>query len=42
MNRWTFAANTLAALAAPVAVLAQTPAHTGDNGAQFPSKVDLK
>jgi tetratricopeptide (TPR) repeat protein len=42
MNRWTFAAITLAALAAPVAVLAQTPEHTGDNGAQFPSKVDLK
>src|SRR5215216_1987231 len=42
MNRWTFAAVTLAALAAPVAVLAQTPEHTGDNGAQFPSKGDLK
>src|SRR6187549_844113 len=42
MNRWTFAAITLAALAAPAAVLAQTPEHTGDNGAQFPSKVDLK
>src|SRR5882724_6650236 len=42
MNRWTIAAVTLAALAAPAAVLAQTPEHTGDNGAQFPSKVDLK
>jgi tetratricopeptide (TPR) repeat protein len=42
MNRWTFAAVTLAALAAPAAVLAQTPEHTGDNGAQFPSKADLK
>jgi len=42
MNRWTFAAITLAALAAPGAVLAQTPEHTGDNAAQFPSKVDLK
>jgi tetratricopeptide (TPR) repeat protein len=42
MNRWTFAAITLAALAAPAAVLAQTPEHTGDNAAQFPSKVDLK
>src|ERR1041384_7265903 len=42
MNRWTIAAITLAALAAPAAVLAQTPEHTGDNGAQFPSKVDLK
>src|SRR5437868_6832840 len=42
MNRWTIAAITLVALAAPAAVLAQTPEHTGDNGAQFPSKVDLK
>ena len=42
MNRWTFAAITLAALAAPAAVLAQTPEHTGDNTAQFPSKADLK
>jgi tetratricopeptide (TPR) repeat protein len=42
MNRWTFAAVTLAALAAPAAVLAQTPEHTGDNAAQFPSKTDLK
>jgi len=42
MNRWTFAAITLAALAAPPAVLAQTPEHTGDNAAQFPSKSDLK
>jgi tetratricopeptide (TPR) repeat protein len=42
MNRWTFAAITLAALAAPAAVLAQTPEHTGDNAAQFPSKADLK
>ena len=42
MNCWTFAAITLAALAAPAAVLAQTPEHTGDNAAQFPSKVDLK
>src|SRR5204863_1592556 len=42
MNRWTIAAVTLAALAAPAAVLAQTPEHTCDNAAQFPSKVDLK
>src|SRR3954465_3054544 len=42
MNRWTIAAIILVALAAPAAVLAQTPEHTGDNGAQFPSKVDLK
>jgi tetratricopeptide (TPR) repeat protein len=41
-NRWTIAAITLAALAAPVAVSAQTPEHTGDNAAQFPSKTDLK
>src|SRR5881227_2555822 len=42
MNRWTIAAVTLAALAAPGAVSAQTPEHTGDNAAQFPSKADLK
>ena len=42
MNRWTFAAITLAALAAPAAVSAQTPEHTADNAAQFPSKADLK
>src|ERR1700710_1132705 len=42
MNRWTFAAITLAALAAPAAVFAQTPEHTGDSGAQFPNKTDLK
>ena len=42
MNRWTFAAITLAALAAPAALWAQTPEHTGDNAAQFPSKADLK
>src|SRR3954463_5415255 len=42
MNRWTFAAITLTVLAGPAAVLAQTPEHTGDNAAQFPSKVDLK
>jgi tetratricopeptide (TPR) repeat protein len=42
MNRWTFAAITLTALAAPAAVLAQTPEHTADNAAQFPTKSDLK
>jgi tetratricopeptide (TPR) repeat protein len=42
MNRWTFAAITLAALAAPAAVSAQTPEHTADNAAQFPTKSDLK
>src|SRR4029450_10980112 len=41
MNRWTIAAIILAALAAPAAVLAQTPEHTGDNRAQFPSKAPL-
>src|SRR5712672_2675555 len=41
-NRWTIAALTIAALAAPAAVLAQTPEHTGDNSAQFPSNRDLK
>jgi len=41
-NRWTIAAITLAALTAPCAVSAQTPEHTGDNAAQFPSKTDLK
>ena len=41
-NRWTIAALALAALAAPGAVSAQTPEHTGDNAAQFPSKTDLK
>src|SRR6188508_1044192 len=41
-NRWTIAAVTVAALAAPGSLLAQTPEHTGDNSAQFPSKADLK
>jgi tetratricopeptide (TPR) repeat protein len=41
-NRWTIAALTIAALAAPGTVLAQTPEHTGDSSAQFPSKADLK
>jgi len=41
-NRWTIAALTAAALAAPGTALAQTPEHTGDNSAQFPSKADLK
>src|SRR5882724_9678821 len=41
-NRWTIAAVTAAALAAPGSLLAQTPEHTGDNSAQFPSKSDLK
>src|SRR5256885_6523208 len=41
-NRWTIAAVTLAALAAPGSLSAQTPEHTGDSSAQFPSKTDLK
>src|SRR6201747_1912353 len=41
-NRWTIAALTATALAAPGAALAQTPDHTGDNSAQFPSKTDMK
>ena len=41
-NRWTIAAVTVAALAAPGSLLAQTPEHTGGNSAQFPSKADLK
>src|SRR5882672_1657584 len=41
-NRWTIAAVTVAALAAPGSLLAQTPEHTGDSAAQFPSKTDLK
>ena len=42
INRWTIAALSLAVLAVPGALLAQTPDHTGDNTAQFPSKSDLK
>jgi tetratricopeptide (TPR) repeat protein len=42
INRWTIAALSFAVLAAPGALLAQTPEHTGDNTAQFPSKSDLK
>jgi tetratricopeptide (TPR) repeat protein len=41
-NRWTIAALTLVALAAPGTLLAQTPDHPADNAAQFPSKSDLK
>ena len=42
-NRWTIAAVTMAALAVvPGQLAAQTPEHTGDNAAQFPSKTDLK
>ncbi len=41
-NRWTIAAVTIAVLAVPGQLAAQTPEHTGDNAAQFPSKTDLK
>src|SRR4030088_2451034 len=41
-NRWTIAALAVAALALPGQLSAQTPEHTGDNSAQFPSKTDLK
>jgi tetratricopeptide (TPR) repeat protein len=41
-NRWTIAAFTVAALAVPGSLSAQTPEHTGDNSAQFPSKTDMK
>src|SRR4030081_1505470 len=40
--RLTIAALAAAALAGSGPVLAQTPEHTGDNSAQFPSKHDLK
>ena len=41
-NRWTIAAVAVAVLAVPGQLSAQTPEHTGDNAAQFPSKTDLK
>ncbi|WP_454617309.1 tetratricopeptide repeat protein [Bradyrhizobium cenepequi] len=41
-NRWTIAALSLAVLAAPGALYAQTPDHPADNAAQFPTKNDLK
>ncbi|MBO4222140.1 tetratricopeptide repeat protein [Bradyrhizobium neotropicale] len=41
-NRWTIAALSLAVLAAPGALCAQTPDHPADNAAQFPTKNDLK
>jgi tetratricopeptide (TPR) repeat protein len=42
INRWAIAAITIGALAMPGSALAQTPDHTGDSTAQFPSKSDLK
>src|ERR1700689_1541054 len=41
-NRWTFAALSVAMLAVPGSLLAQTPDHPADNSAQFPSSHDLK
>ncbi|MGB8399340.1 tetratricopeptide repeat protein [Bradyrhizobium sp.] len=41
-NRWTIAALAAAALTVPGTLSAQTPEHTADNAAQFPSKTDLK
>jgi tetratricopeptide (TPR) repeat protein len=41
-NRRIVAALAFAALAVPGSALAQTPDHTADNSAQFPSKSDLK
>jgi tetratricopeptide (TPR) repeat protein len=42
LNSWTIAAFAFAALAMPGSLSAQTPEHTADNSAQFPSKGDLK
>jgi len=41
-NRLTIAVVAAAALAIPGSLSAQTPEHTADSSAQFPSKVDLK
>jgi tetratricopeptide (TPR) repeat protein len=41
-SRWTIAALSLAVLAMPGSLSAQTPEHPSDNSAQFPSKSDLK
>ena len=41
-NRWTFAALSVAVLAMPGSLSAQTPDHPSDNSAQFPSSHDLK
>src|SRR5271163_5131763 len=41
-NRWTFAALSVAILAVPGSLFAQTPDHPADNSAQFPSVRDLK
>src|SRR6476659_2964978 len=41
-NRWTFAALSLAVLAVPGSLSAQTPDHPAGNSAQFPTSHDLK
>jgi tetratricopeptide (TPR) repeat protein len=41
-NRLMLATSAVAMLAMPLPTLAQTPDHTGDSTAQFPSKQDLK
>src|ERR1700755_983237 len=41
-NRWTFAALSVAMLAVPGSLSAQTPDHPADNSAQFPSSRDMK
>src|ERR1700686_961049 len=42
INRWTFAALAVTALAMPGSLSAQTPDHPTDNSAQFPTSHDLK
>jgi tetratricopeptide (TPR) repeat protein len=42
LNRWTFAALAVTALAVPGSISAQTPDHPADNSAQFPTSHDLK
>ncbi|MDB5618484.1 tetratricopeptide repeat protein [Tardiphaga sp.] len=41
-NRLMLATAAFAVIASPLPSLAQTPDHTGDSSAQFPSKIDLK
>ncbi len=41
-NRWTYAALSVAILAVPGSLSAQTPDHPADNSAQFPSSLDMK
>jgi len=42
INRWAIAALTIGTLAMSGSALAQTPDHSADSAAQFPSKSDLK